>query len=703
MTFPLVPLAATVELLIGGNVGWVDITEDVRLESAASGGGIQITRGRSAEGNQADPGRCLFTIDNRSGRYSPRNPMGEWYGLFGRNTPVRVGVDLTADSFTRTVGAAWGQTDDGRTWSVVGTSSEYSVAGSHAVQQHPTKGVNHFAYLDQDWQDIEQVTSASVPAIPVGASVVAGHLVRYDTATGDHYWLRLVFTPDAAIWVQILKRVGGVYTTLLTKSGVGTFTPGQKYNLRSSVCGSRLSVKAWPAGTVEPVDWTASITDGSIAAVGRGGLASRVDGGNTNISEVRFDDYRATDRRFFGEVSSWPIRWDVGGFDRWVPVEASGILRRLNQGKQQELSPLRRTILASSPLAYWPLEDGVAAQQAASAVPGIPPMLVNGSAEFVTVEDDTFGSTPTLRYGTSALLNLAGGGSVASQTLPSGVAAATDQGWTVAVAIEADVSQAPGDIILFEVQAPSAATFARWQVIQRKTTFHTQVVGVKADGTSVVLIDDNGYYPSFGLFHLSVWQSGTSIGVRYMGSPTWTTAVTGSMAGGVTQVVVNSGGQTQATPMPTGHVALWAGSTMPIPIGGTDAYGGFVYAAEFSYRGEVATGRLARLCAESGVPLSMPPVSADHVTRMGWQPKATLAELIAECVAADGGILAEQRDGLGLMYRPRESLYNQTPVPLSYTAGHISPPFEPVEDDAGVANDVTVTREDGSSYRAVQR
>lgn len=698
MTFPVVPLAATVELLIGGTVGWVDITSDVRLESAASGGGIQINRGRSAEGNQADPGRCLFTIDNRSGRYSPRNPMGEWYGLFGRNTPVRVGVDLAADSFTRTVGAAWGQTDDGRTWSVVGTSSEYSVAGSYAVQQHPTKGVNHYAYLDRDWQDIEQVTSASVPAIPVGASVVAGHLARYDTATGDHYWLRLVFTPDATIWVQILKQAGGIYTTLLTKTGVGTFTAGQLYNLRSGVCGSRLSVKAWPAGTVEPVAWTATVNDRSITTPGRGGLVSRVDSGNTNTSEVRFDNYRATDRRFFGEVTSWPIRWDVGGFDRWVPVEASGILRRLNQGQPELRSALYRQIMQKNPTAYWPMEDLPAAVNAASAVAGVAPLAPFGYSRFQQPgSGQPVPAAGTVKFGSgdgipgsAPVVDLTQGG-VLTGAVPSGSSPGWRLEWVMTLPRDKAGARIPlswntsGTWDTWEFQVESTGIFA---------TFGTGPTPAGSASVSANLFDGLPHHYEVeafqvgGLTDARIYIDDIPVG-QYLTSGSTPTGNPGSLSRVVVNPLEYTNGD-ESMPNAFGHVAVWNKPYSGLSLG--------AYAAQ-GWAGEKATDRMVRLAAEEGLPLAI----AEHPDRvgtaMGPQGGKTLLGLLAECADADGGVLFEQRDGLGLVYRAPGDLFNQTPVALDY--GQLSPPFEPVEDDSATLNDITATRDGGEPQRVV--
>jgi hypothetical protein len=64
-----------------------DITSDVYTRDP-----IVVTRGRPDESSQVPPSRCTLTIDNRTGKYSPRNPSSTLYGLIGRNTPIRVSV-----------------------------------------------------------------------------------------------------------------------------------------------------------------------------------------------------------------------------------------------------------------------------------------------------------------------------------------------------------------------------------------------------------------------------------------------------------------------------------------------------------------------------------------------------------------------------------------------------------------------------------
>ncbi|MFG3510255.1 hypothetical protein ACGF5F_32685 [Streptomyces sp. NPDC047821] len=78
----------TVELFVDG--AWVDITSYVLTRDG--GGRIEISRGQSDEGAQVERSTCTFELNNRDGRFSPRNPSGPYYGKIGRNSPLRVSV-----------------------------------------------------------------------------------------------------------------------------------------------------------------------------------------------------------------------------------------------------------------------------------------------------------------------------------------------------------------------------------------------------------------------------------------------------------------------------------------------------------------------------------------------------------------------------------------------------------------------------------
>lgn len=75
---------------------WTDISADLR------GNPIVITRGRSDEQSQASPQRMSFTLDNRTGKFSLRNPLSPLFGKIGRNTQVR--CKINNEAFTRFYG-----------------------------------------------------------------------------------------------------------------------------------------------------------------------------------------------------------------------------------------------------------------------------------------------------------------------------------------------------------------------------------------------------------------------------------------------------------------------------------------------------------------------------------------------------------------------------------------------------------------------
>jgi hypothetical protein len=712
VAFPLDPLPAVVEVRIGGTVGWVDITDDVRLSSAASGGGIEITRGISPEANRADPGKVALTIANGSGRYSPRNPNGEWYGLFGRNTPIRIGVTLASDDYGRTVSGGWGSTPDGRAWGVFGAAAaDFSVSSGMGRHAHPTKNIVRGTYLDRDWQDVEQVSLISTSAVSTGASVVTGHIARNQIASGNRYWFRLEFDTAGKISVKISKTISGTITELAVSSAIAglSYSAGQAYWLRSSVCGSRLKLKIWASGQVEPTAWTLAVTDTSIATPGRAGFASWAVGGNTNTGlEVRHDSYAAIDRRFFGEVTKWPVRWDLGGFDRWVPIEAYGLLRRLNQGTQVEQSPMRRSYGASNPVAYWPMEDGSSSAQAASAIPGHPPAVTSGTVSFADVADFSWGTgdLQTVRYGTGRILDFKDGGSLTA-TMPGDVTAATASAWTVTVAALPLYSAATGAVTILDI-ACSGGTVSRVRLIQQAAPSTGYDIVVTNNGVDSTVLSSGSANISFVTYFIGLWQTGGTVNVGYSWKNDGTgynffTTMSGTL-GGITSIAVNpSQNAFSGDSMPYGHLAVWASGDPPAgATWGTEPDGTHRYGPLYSWWQERILTRMARLAAEEGIPLSVAP-SRGSTAIAGWQRPGAFLALMTECAEADGGLLYEEREDLALTYRPLRSLYSQTPLTLSYTGGHITDPFEPVDDDDAILNDITVSRKDGSSARAIQR
>lgn len=117
-----------VELLVAGQ--WVDLTADGYVLVRDDNGQIRITYGiNGGEGSQTERATATLQLKNSDGRFSPRNPSGPYYGLIGRNTPIRISVpDGNGGKSYR----LWGEVSDwARGWDSTGTDVwvDITVAG----------------------------------------------------------------------------------------------------------------------------------------------------------------------------------------------------------------------------------------------------------------------------------------------------------------------------------------------------------------------------------------------------------------------------------------------------------------------------------------------------------------------------------------------------------------------------------------------
>ena len=94
------PATITVEFGFGSapdaiSPTWTDVSAYVDL-----GPGLTITPGRTAERNSISPRALSFTLDNRDGRFNPRNTGGPYYGDLVPRVPVRVRATYSATTST---------------------------------------------------------------------------------------------------------------------------------------------------------------------------------------------------------------------------------------------------------------------------------------------------------------------------------------------------------------------------------------------------------------------------------------------------------------------------------------------------------------------------------------------------------------------------------------------------------------------------
>jgi hypothetical protein len=690
MAFPEDPLGTQVEFQIGGV--WTDVTQHAQLRDL-----ITHKRGRTGEGQAVDPASCSLTLRSPDGLYSWRNPRSPYFGKLGPNTPMRVSVH-TGDRYlwlpdTAGNGAS---TPDVAALDIVGdldiridctldrwpaTSvlrelcSKYGVTGNQRSWALFTSTAGKITFRwTTDGTTIQQHDSTAPLPVQPGGRLALRVTLDVDNGASGHTITYYTAPTIAGPWTQLGTPVVNPGTTSVFSSTAPVIV-GDTVELGFER----------PAGRVHAFELRSGINGTPVAnpdfSLPAAAATSFVDAAGRTWTPAGGAEITNRQVRFSGEYSDWPARWSAGGHLILVEGEGAGILRRLNQGKKLLQSTLRRRIPSDSTLiAYWPMEDDTAATQAYSPTPGVSPMKLTN---FDMASDDSLG-------GSSALPVVQPGATLSASVPPP----ATGTGpWHVELVNfipAAPVAQA----VLYEIVC--SGTGNRYRV--RVQTNNVQLQVLDADDNQLLLTSTGaGSVPSFfgnwNRVRIFARQNGANVDVD-LG---WLNAAnssgghfhTGSFAGTVgrvTSIRSSFGAGLEGTAI--GHLAVFQANNTAVF---NDADNGF--------GGELAAARLTRLAAEESLSLVITGDPADTAA-MGAQRPATLLEQLEQCEQADGGILIEDRSRLGLRYRTRASLYNQTPkLTLSYGSKGLGA-LEPVDDDSNLRNDVTVERVGGSSGRA---
>ncbi|MGP4083153.1 hypothetical protein [Streptomyces sp. KR55] len=698
MTFPTIPLTSRTELFIDG--AWADITSDVYERDP-----ITITRGRTNNGEDVDPTRCTLTLNNRMGKYSPRNPTGIYFGKIGRNTPIRVSVNAgsTALDLPGAVGD-WASTPDTAALDITGDldvrldatlSNWLDPEGDTSIFNHVDLIAKFDAAPNKSWllavrdyhlffewsADGTNSTgvSSTIP-LPAGPTTRMAVRVTLDVNDGAGSNVVTFYTADtmSGTWAQLGDAITTAGTTSIANSNTAlkigdasTFTFGRATGLvhaaqvRNGINGS----------IVANPDFSAQAS-GTTSFADSAGLTWTVAGGATLTNRKV---------RFVGEVSEWPAEWDVSGQDVYTQVTASGILRRLSQGNSPIKSTLTRRIPTLSPLAYWTMEDGANSTVAYSAVAGVENMTTSGLS---------FAANDTLA-GSSALPTITTGASL-SGVVPA--PSSTQTSWQVEFVYNLNAETTTYRTVL---SIQGTGTVRTWY-LQLSGHTNARILGYNDDG--ILVVNDARSVGSdlsdgrWNRWQLNVIQNGGN--VDYVSD--WINIggaggqASGSYAGtvgrvtGVSSPPGDSGYSSELGSMAIGHVSVFSPRN-------TSAYND----VDHGLNGERAGVRLARLADEESITMAVfgdPDIQA----QLGPQKPAALLDILKDCAEADGGILYEQRSVAGLIYRDASSLYTQrVRLALNYqTAGHVAPPFKPVDDDQLVKNEITASRKDGASAMA---
>jgi len=222
MAFPYTPEDTRIEMYLS-TAGWTDITTDVYNRD-----GVTISRGYTSERTDgaATPQTCSFTLDNRTGQYTPSNPLGQWFRQFGVNTALRVSTGLIADTFTRTTSNGWGTADTGEAWSVNGTAADFSVSsgtGKHTISAANTTRFSYLPGLLFRDVDVTATVATNVTSM-AGGSIFPGCIILSGQSTSDFFLVTVEAQTTAAVRLRILHSTGVVLSNgYTTKTGL-TYT-----------------------------------------------------------------------------------------------------------------------------------------------------------------------------------------------------------------------------------------------------------------------------------------------------------------------------------------------------------------------------------------------------------------------------------------------------------------------------------------------
>ncbi len=681
-------LALKGEILLNGT--WTDITSYIRQDDD-DGGFVKILNGIPDEGNGAKPSECRFQLNNYDGRFSPRNPTGPYYGYLKQNTPIRFTVrsgertfqletgqamttpdvaalDITGDIDLRydATRASW---SDNRTLVTKGFQGS---AGQYSYQlQVTTDGKLRINWSSLGSNTLSSTSTVALPMPHSGRKAVRATL-DVDNGAGGRT-ATFYYSSDGTMsgtWTQLGDPVVTAGTT-----GIFSSTSALVFYVTGND-GHAVQVRNGINGTIVANPVAAGLAEGTTSWADSAGRTWTAP-----------DAYAVSNRRqrYIGELADLPVSWEPSGADVWVDVTANGILRRLSQGAQEVASTYQRGILKSTnvPVAYWPLEDQEGSTSFASPLGGRPgtwsgtpdlaaydgfkasdPMVTLGDS-IITLQPVTPAPTSPTSTQLRFLMNVPAAGSTDGAILVQFTS--RDQLWQLIYTTVSGGSLELRFLISGTVIATSGAS--AFAVNGKKMLMSIELTQV---GSTVN-------------FNMAALEVGASSGGVFGGSGS-------AIIGGIRTVSFNP--NRTHTGVSIGHVSI-----QPV----VDSL--FSLSDQLkAYEGELAGTRIKRLCTEEGIPFTPYGTTPADAVAMGPQLPGTLLGLIQECVEADGGQLVEPRRGAtpGLGYVGRSALHRITPLVVSYTSPSGLRGLEPRDDDQQLRNDVTVTRTDGSSYRAVR-
>jgi hypothetical protein len=686
---------------------WNDHIDNVAFESSA----LTVKYGQADEHGEYEPTEISGILDNRDDDYSFADPASSAWGKIGKGTRarVRVGDNRThlyipgiADGRSATPDSAGlsitGDIDirfDVRpiTWRPVITAPFISKWSNSVANQYAwtfylnTDGTLRFAFSPTGAAGaiLFRTSTVAVPASSGRLAVrvtldvnngAAGHTVTFYTAPDiNGSWTQLGSTVvtagttsifDNALDVSIGAAADGGYTFANTGWQEMKVYAAQ---IRSSIGGT----------IVANPDFT-ELSDPEVPFVDSAGRTW------TTYPTASVID---TSVRGTGATMDWVPHWDETGYAAEMSFRAGGITEQLGRGTERPRSSMYWDLSQRSNIvAFWPLEDPSGSTSFESGVVGVDPALPEGS--FTPGNSDAFAATQP------GVTIESGSDSGVIGTVPAYSPGARQRVFAMISVPDNGVSSLAQLLNFY-----CTGTVKRMSV-NIDTSGNLQLIMRDVDGNAVL---------TSGLiaFEMNGEPKVVTVLVEQVGANIeWLLGVfvPGRVSLSFTDGTLNSRTYGRFTMAQCGLSPDLNGTGYNmLTVINNDVDGDLwdiMRYALVGWAGETALNRQIRRCEEHGVAM-LPIGDPDRSEPMGPQGVHSLIDEFDECGVTELGFYGERRDGYGLMSRDRTGLYNQTPaLTLDMRDGVVINPFVSPFDTQGVRNDVTVSRRNGSSFRAVK-
>lgn len=715
-----------VQLKINGS--WTDATRYDSNTKILMNPGIQIVRGTGNVQDRTPASTCTWTWQDPNGVYNNENPRSPYYGVLPRNTPVRAYVPRATSALLISMRGAQArsETADKAALDIVG-DIDVRIEVEPRYWRRFGSNSNKFMMLCSKWQEggnrswalyVSELGILTLQVSTDGTATETGIATAALPSTG-RIAIRATLDVDNGAGGRTYNfytstSIGGTWTALgspVVKGGgaISIFSSAADLEIGSSNNGTNFSAAFYDfLGRIYSFELYNGIAGSLVAQANYAGQTSGSagfpDGLGNNWILIGGAEITNADYRFHGELSA-PVQTssvsaDGVGKDVEIAGEAGGIIRRLTTNQTPLQSPIYRNFNTYAPNGWWPGEDSSGATTPSSAVDG---------AAAAVISDITFaGFDPTLA-GSAGVMTCGGTGPYFLGTAKT-VATTNETHFLGYFKFPSIPLSAQTMFTMF-----SNGTVRRWEWVVDATSYTLK--GYDATGTQTVTkatLFGTGADPTNWIaYHMQLTNSAGTISIKsewmvvsstngdiaYDSNGTGTLSYAGTngvLTGVLVQGIAALSGVKFCHPMVTNQVG------MPFVFGAAGSPQPF---AKFSrgYAGETADARITRICGVLGIG-SLILGLVGGTEQMGPEPIDTGMNILYECQEVDGGLISEARDMPNTIeYRTRTFLENQYGASLSYTVGkNLSGKFVSTPDDTNIKNDITLSRKNGGSARAVQ-